>query len=456
MKVAPDNRRALVGVQLERLRDLLATLQSVNPFQTRRIESAGAPWTVETLAEFTERFPFTSKADLVADAALNPPYGTNLTFPLDHYSRFHQTSGTTGQPLRWLDTAESWDAMVTGWTRVLATAEVKASDRVLFAFTFGPFLGFWMAFEAAQRLGCLTLAGGGLSSASRLQMILDNGVTVLCCTPTYAARLAEVAEAEKIDLRASNVRRLLVAGEPGGSIPPIRARLSRLWNGARIYDHHGMTEVGPVTYECPVTPGRLHVMEEDFLTEIIDPATGAPPSPGETGELILTTLTRTGSPVLRYRTGDLVQPASLPGDEQAALCPCGSVELSLDGGILGRADDMVIVRGVNVHPAAIESILHECGGVAEYQVEVFHTATRSELSLRIEARPGGGEPGEVARRVQQAIQNRLHLRVPVAAVPANSLPRYEMKARRWMRSGLAPEGASPGLGESDDRSNPSD
>ena len=443
MKVPPDNRRALAGVQLERLRELLSTLHSANPFQTRRIESAGAPWTVESLAEFTERFPFTTKADLTADAASNPPYGTNLTFPLDHYTRFHQTSGTTGQPLRWLDTAESWDAMVDGWTRVFSAAEVKASDRVLFAFTFGPFLGFWMAFEAAQRLGCLALPGGGLSSVSRLQMILDNGVTVICCTPTYAARLGEVAEEEKIDLRAAKVRRLLVAGEPGGSIPPIRARLSRLWNGARIYDHHGMTEVGPVTYECPVTPERLHVMENSFLAEIIDPATGAPGVPGETGELILTTLTRNGSPVLRYRTGDLVQPASLPGDEQATPCACGSVELSLDGGILGRVDDMVIVRGVNVHPTAIESILHECSDVVEYQVEVFNTATRSELSLRIETRPGGGEPGKVARRVQQAIQNRLHLRVPVVAVPARSLPRYDMKARRWLRSESAPEADSP-------------
>lgn len=447
MKPPPQNRRALAGVQLERLRDLLAALHSANPFQTRRIEAAGAPWTVESLEEFIQRFPFTTKADLMADAMANPPYGTNLTFPLDHYSRFHQTSGTTGHPLRWLDTAESWDAMVSGWTRVLSAAEVKASDRVMFAFTFGPFLGFWMAFEAAQRLGCLALPGGGLSSVGRLHMILENGVTVLCCTPTYAARLAEVAEEEKIDLRSAKVRRLLVAGEPGGSLPPIRARLSRLWNGARVYDHHGMTEVGPVTYECPVTPERLHVMEDSFLAEIIDPATGAPPPAGESGELILTTLTRTGSPVLRYRTGDLVQPASLPGDEEAGPCACGSVELSLDGGILGRVDDMVIVRGVNVHPAAIEGILHECGGVAEYQVEVFSTASRNELSLRIEARRGSGAPGEVARRVQKAIQNRLHLRVPVVAVPARSLPRYEMKAQRWVRSSTAAGTSAPNTGD---------
>jgi phenylacetate-CoA ligase len=262
---------------------------------------------------------------------------------------------------------------------------------------------------------------------------------VLCCTPTYAARLAEVAAEEKVDLRDAGVRRLIVAGEPGGSIPPVRARLSRLWGGARVFDHHGMTEVGPVTYECPVTPERLHVMEEAFVAEVIDPATGAPTRPGETGELVLTTLLRTGSPVLRYRTGDLVESGYPTGSMEGHRCACGSVELALDGGILGRSDDMVIVRGVNVHPAGLESIVHECGGVAEYQVEVFTTASRSELSVRIEALPEAGEPGEVAGRVQRAIQTRLNLRVPVASVPANSLPRFEMKARRWVRTTQPPE-----------------
>jgi phenylacetate-CoA ligase len=324
--------------------------------------------------------------------------------------------------------------MVKSWQRVFAAAGVHAGDRVFFAFTFGPFIGFWMAFEAAQALGCLCVPGGGLSSAGRLRMILDNQITVLCCTPTYAARLAEVAGQEHLDLRESRVRRLVVAGEPGGSVPPVRVRLSQFWNGARVFDHHGMTEVGPVTYECPEVPGRLHVMEEAFMAEVIDPFTGAATLPGDTGELVLTTLLRTGSPVLRYRTGDLVQPAFSPANRQVDRCACGSAELALDGGIVGRADDMVIVRGVNVHPAAVESVLHECGGVAEYQVEVFTSATRSELSLRIEAQRDAGEPGEVARRVQQALQTRLNLRIPVAAVPANSLPRFEMKAKRWVRS----------------------
>lgn len=434
----PVQRPAIAELQLARLRELLSAIRPSNPFQTQHLESAGAPVSVGCLEEFSSEFPFTTKAELVADAEKHRPYGRNLTYPLERYTRFHQTSGTTGQPLRWLDTPESWSAMVENWQRVFEAAGIQAGDRVLFAFTFGPFIGFWMAFEAAQRLGCLCLPAGGLSSVGRLRVILDNAVTVLCCTPTYAARLAEVAREERLELGESRVRHLVVAGEPGGSVPPVRAHLSRMWNGARVSDHHGMTEVGPVTYACPIVPGRLHVMEESFIAEVIDPVTGGATPAGGTGELVLTTLVRGGSPVLRYRTGDLVQPVFTPATREVAPCGCGSAELALDGGILGRADDMVIVRGVNVHPAAVESVLHECGGVVEYQVEVFTSASRSELSLRIEAQPGAGEPGEVARRVQRALQARLNLRIPVAAVPANSLPRFEMKARRWVAASTHP------------------
>ncbi|MFM1944608.1 MAG: hypothetical protein RI897_3590 [Verrucomicrobiota bacterium] len=431
--MVPTDRVELERLQLERLGVLLDAVRPANGFQTRRLAAVGAPLAVGSLAEFSAQFPFTTKGELVAEVERHPPYGGNLTYSLERYTRFHQTSGTTGRPLRWLDTAESWGGMVEDWQRVFGAAGVGAEDRVMFAFTFGPFIGFWMAFEAAQAMGCLCLPGGGLSSAARLRMILDNEVTVVCCTPTYASRLAEVAVEERLDMGGCRVKRLLVAGEPGGSMPPVRARLSRLWGGARVYDHHGMTEVGPVSYECPRVPGRLHVMEGSFYAEVINPETGGRVGEGETGELVLTTLRRVASPVIRYRTGDVVEPLYFGRVGGVGACECGSVELGLEGGILGRADDMVIVRGVNVHPAALEGILQECGGVLEYQVEVFTTSSRTELSLRIEVQPGAGEPGRVAGRVQQALQSRLSLRIPVTPVPLNSLPRFEMKARRWVR-----------------------
>ena len=420
------NRLALSQRQWAQLRELLAAILPANRFYAAKLQ----PETVSRLAsmkEFCEQVPFTTKAELAADQSAHPPYGSNLTFPLERYTRCHQTSGTAGAPLRWLDTPESWNWMLANWTLIFGAAGVTRADRVYFAFSFGPFIGFWLAFEAAARLGCLCLPGGGLSSAARARAIIDHGATVLCCTPTYAMRLAEAAVTEGIDLAASRVRVILVAGEPGGSIPATRSRIEALWPGARVRDHHGMTEVGPVTFECPARPGVLHVMEEAYVAEVIEPASGQAAPPPATGELVLTTLGRTGSPLLRYRTGDLVKPA--PG----AVCACGRSEIALEGGILGRTDDLVVVRGVNVYPSAVEEIIRQCGGVAEYQVRLSTARAMAELSLQIEPAPDCLDAPGLARKLEQALYSALALRVPVALVPAGGLPRFELKAARWVR-----------------------
>ncbi len=435
MTPAPHPPRAsILAGQLARLRALLAAVIPANPFQTRKLGScAGELGAVNSLAGFSRLAPFTSKQELVADQLEHPPYGTNLTAAIASYTRCHQTSGTTGTPLRWLDTPESWAGMVENWMEVFRAAGLTREDKVLFAFSFGPFIGFWLAFEAAERLESLCLAGGGLSSPARLRLLLDHGATVLCCTPTYALRLAEVAVSEEIDMERSRVRLLVLAGEPGGSIPATRARLERLWRGARVFDHHGMTEVGPVTYQCPATPGRLHVIESAYYAEIIDPATGCAVPSGSTGELVLTTLGRTGSPLLRYRTGDLVRPRFDPASNAAPVCECGRGELALDGGILGRVDDMVIVRGVNVFPSAVEEILRGFGEVAEYQVTLDQSEGLTEMAVRVEPNSLCSDLGGLARRIEQSFQIGFSLRVPVLAVPPGSLPRFEMKAKRWVR-----------------------
>ena len=415
--------------QLPKIRALLGALRS-NPFYAEKLAGVGLLAGVASLDEFRARCPFTTKAELVADQVAHPPYGTNLTFPLERYTRCHQTSGSTGSPLRWLDTPESWAWMLDNWETVHRQAGTTAGDRIFFAFSFGPFLGFWTAFESAQRLGCLVFAGGGMTSVARLQALLDMQATILCCTPTYAIHLAEVAAKEGIDLRRSSVKTLSVAGEPGGSIPAVRARLAELWPGARVYDHHGMTEVGPVSYECPARPGVLHVIERAFIAEIVDPATGQPVGDGGQGELILTNLGRTGSPLLRYRTGDLVKRGTR--NAERGVCACGSSDLALEGGILGRVDDMVVVRGVNVYPGAVEEIIRRTGGVAEYQVRVSQGLALSELTVTME--PAGAANGEeLARRLERAFEASLALRVPVTLAAPGSLPRFESKARRWVR-----------------------
>jgi len=412
-------REAMASYQLAQLRQLLSAILPGNAFYRNKL--AGLSPDIACLEDFSARFPFTSKQELAGDQRTHPPFGSNLTFPAEHYTRYHQTSGTTSTPLRWLDTPESWAWMVESWKAIYHAAGVGGGDRVYFAFSFGPFLGFWLAFDAAQKIGCLCIPGGGLSTQGRLRAIADNQATVLCCTPSYAAHLAETAAREKFDLNGT-VRVLIVAGEPGGSVPATRRRLEELWPGARIFDHHGMTETGPVSHECPTHPGTLHILHQAYFAEIIAPD-GKAALPGEVGELVLTVLGRTASPLLRYRTGDLARAGS--------LCACGRPDPALTGGLLGRTDEMVIVRGVNVYPTAVEDVLRGFSEIAEYQVQVDRSRDLLELSLRIEPVTEGAASESLPARVQKALHGAFNLRVPVALAPAGSLPRFEMKAKRW-------------------------
>lgn len=402
----------------ESLRSLLRVVMAGNAYYQPILRAAGFdPIADVTVERFQRDMPLTTKDQLAQDQLAHPPYGRNLSFPIDRYTRFCQTSGTTGRPMRVIDTAESWQAMLDVWRIVFEQAGCQRGDRVLFAFSFGPFLGFWTAFEAAGQMGMLCLPAGGMSTSARLAMLHDNRATTVCCTPTYALHLAETATSEGIDLAGSSVERLIVAGEPGGSIPAVRGRIESAW-GARLFDHHGMTEVGPVTYQDNEVPGSLRIAPGCFLTEVIDPQTGEPLPIGTQGELVLTTLRRTAWPLLRYRTGDLVQQD--PADPERLV-----------GGILGRIDDMRLVRGVNVYPSAVDAIVRRFGAVVEYQVQVEQAGAMCELSLTIEPTPQCPDADGLCRRVGVALRDALSLRVPVHAVAPGVLPRYELKAKRW-------------------------
>jgi phenylacetate-CoA ligase len=420
-------RAELERLQLDRLRALLAEILPRNRFYARKLSAAGVSADHIRILPDLARLPFTTKSELLDDQQAEPPYGRNLTYPLAQYSRYNQTSGTMGRPLRWLDTTTSWDGMLRCWETIFRIAGVTARDRLFFPFSFGPFLGFWTAFEAASRLGCLCLPGGGMSSVARLRFLLDNQATAIFCTPTYALRLAEVARQQAIALTSSTpgyaVRALLVAGEPGGSILATRTRIEEAW-GARIFDHAGLTEVGPVAIECAENPGGLHLLEGDYLLEVIDPQRGVPVKPGEIGEMVLTNLRRWGSPVIRYRTGDLIRVDPYP-------CPCGRGFVRLAGGILGRTDDMLHVRGNNVYPTALEAVIRRFDEVAEYRVQV---GEENELAaLRIEVEPAVPNGAAVAERISEAIRDELLFRADVVAVPPGTLPRFDLKARRVTR-----------------------
>ncbi|MBX5455815.1 MAG: AMP-binding protein [Thermogemmatispora sp.] len=408
------SRSLIEARQLARLQLGLTRILPRNSFYERKLLANGQSLSLTRLRDLS-LLPFTTKQELLADQERHPLYGENMTYALSEYVRYHQTSGTTGRPLRVLDTAESWKWWADCWKTVYQAAGVTRDDVIFIAFGFGPFIGFWAACEGAKNLGALVVPGGGMDSLQRLRMMQDVQATVLVCTPSYALRLAEVAQQEGFDLQKLKVRITIHAGEPGASIPATRQRIEEAW-GAKAYDHAGMSEMGAYGFTCEQQHG-LHVNEGEFIAEILDPLSGQPVPVGEVGELVLTNLGRWGNPALRYRTGDLVRNGGYS-------CPCGRAFLLLPGGILGRIDDMLIVRGVNIYPSAIANVLHRFPEVAEYRIIVTNNGPLDEIALQVEC------PPSLVGEIQEALRASFGLRIPVEAVAEGSLPRFELKAKR--------------------------
>lgn len=421
-----QERSQIEAMQSQRLVVMLQTIIPRNRFWNSKLQAAGIDVASIQSREDLNRLPLTTKQELVDSQAEQPPYGSNLSYPSTRYRRLHQTSGTTGRPIRWMDTQESWDWFMECWRQIYMLAGIQPWDRFFFPFSFGPFIGFWAAFEGAGRFGNFCIAGGGMSTSVRLQAMIENEATVVCCTPTYAMRMTEVAAQEGIDLKETSVRMLLVAGEPGGAIPATRARIEEAWE-ARVIDHWGMTETGSLGIESEDRPGGLYLLETECIAEILNPETLTPSIPGDVGELVITNLGRLGSPLIRYRTRDLVK-ASTEAD------PRGRKLKWLDGGILGRSDDMVIVRGNNVFPSSIEAVVREITEVAEFRIELKTVRAMQELCIVIEPIPESADAATpLIGRVQAALRQRLGFVVDVRSVAPGELPRFELKSRRILR-----------------------
>jgi len=397
-------------LRLRKLRAGLAQVLKTNAFWRSRLSE------VRGWDDF-ERLPLTTKGDLLADQAARPPYGTNLTYPLDRYVRLHQTSGSSGdRPLRWLDTQESWDWWKRIWAEhVYPAAGVGAGDRVFFAFSFGPFIGFWSAFGGAERLGALAISGGSMTSEQRVRTMLDLRATALLCTPTYALRLADIASDLGIDLAASEIRVTLHAGDPGASIPATRAAIESAY-AAACFDHSGMTELGPTGFSCSQRDG-IHGVESEFIFEVLDSAG----RPATEGELVATNLGRWGMPLVRYRTGDRVELSREP-------CSCGSPFLKLVGGIRGRVDDMFTVRGVNLYPSQIEDIVRGHPQITQFVIEHRRVREMDEVTLLVEVT--GEDP---TQRLEMDLRQALGVRLGCKIVQTGTLPRSELKSKRIVR-----------------------
>ncbi len=414
--------KAIKELQIEKLRSMFKKLYGHNRFYTDKFDTAGIDHKAIQNVNDMAKIPLTNKEELIKAQHDNPPFGSNATFPESAYSRFHQTSGTTGKPLRVLDTPESWEWWGRCWGFVLTGAGLTENDRLFVPFSFGPFIGFWAALEGARIINTMMIPGGGRDSLERLHLMKELGVTAICCTPTYALRLAEVAREAEFDLNEIPLRISILSGEPGANVPATKSRVESVWN-VKSYDHAGASEVGAHSFECEIQPNGTHVNESEFIVEVLNPDTLEPVSEGEQGELIITNLGRIGFPVIRYRTGDLVRLNHEP-------CKCGRTFPRFEGGVLGRVDDMVVVRGINVFPSAIENLIRRSDEVEEFRITVSTVKQMGHLSIELDLKKYA-DPENAKKDVYQQIRNELSLSSEIKVVPHGSLPRFEMKARRF-------------------------
>jgi phenylacetate-CoA ligase len=424
-------RGQLDALQLAKLRELVAWTLARDPLQAGKLREAGIT-AAEQLHSLDDlrRIPFLTREEWMASQLSDPPFGDLLTQPPAAAVRYHTTSGTTGsRPLAVLDGPKDWEWICEMWCYAFWGFGIRPADTVFLAFSYGTFVGFWGAHYAAEKIGCLVLPGGNMTTEARVNQILDTQVTVVCSTPTYALRMAQEAKRMGVDLAAGSVRRLILSGEPAGSIPATKKLIEEQW-GAKAADTAGMTEVGTVVmFECEHQPGGAHIIEDHYLEEVIDPETGETVGYGEEGERIVTSFGRGFIPVLRYRTRDLVR--RVP----AATCTCGRGFDIYDGGIRGRVDDMKVVRGTNVYPRAIEEIVRSWEAVQEFQIRLYtEEGIRDEIEVVVECAPGDGEADRALLREMGARLADAHegLRIGVRLAEPNSLPRFELKAKRLL------------------------
>jgi phenylacetate-CoA ligase len=422
--VETADRATLRALQERRLREQVEHAYRSSPFYRAKFDAAGVkPAEVRTLEDLA-RLPFTTKDELRQDQAEHPPWGSLLAVPFEQCLRVHLTSATTGRPLAVLDTAEDWYGFYHSYARSLWAFGIRPADMVMAAFSYGPWIGYWSGFYAAQDIGCLVFPAGGLTTDQRLDALRTYPITVLGCTPSYALFLAEQAAKKGMDLsRETRVRITWHTGEPGASIPATRAKIEAAF-GARAFDLPGLTEIAAWGFECDARSGLVHVHEDYAYPEVLDEH-DRPVGPGERGELVLTSLYRKAMPLLRYRTRDVVQRADRP-------CPCGRTLAAFEGGVLARLDDMKKVRGVIVYPRRVEEIVRGRPGVDEFQIVFRRVEGLDDVLVRIDPAPalGPAERAALERALADDLRVGLGIRVSVELTEPGALPRWDHKARR--------------------------
>lgn len=420
-------RDELDALQLHKLRRTLEWAEKQVPYHAERLSRAGvSAQDVQSLDDL-RRLPFMTRDEWMDAQLQQPPYGPILAAPKETAIRYHMTSGTTGRtPIRVLDGMKDWEWIAEMWCYGFWGFGVRPHDTVFFAFSYGTFVGFWGAHYACEKIGCLVLPGGNMTTEARVRQIVDMDATVVCSTPTYALRMAQEAASMGIDLASGPVERLILSGEPAGSIPATKRLIEQQW-GAKAADTAGMTELGTIMmFECDHQPGGTHIIEPHYIEEVIDPETGDPVPYGEQGERVVTSFGRGFIPVIRYRTRDLV--VKVPADR----CTCGRTLDLYEGGIVGRVDDMKLVRGTNIYPRAIEAIVREFEAVDEFQIHLYTAeGIRDEIEVLVEVPDRSTDSEKLVRELGTALSEAHEgLRFGVRSVELGSLPRFELKAKR--------------------------
>jgi phenylacetate-CoA ligase len=415
--------------QLARLRDQVAYVHERSPFYRRKLDAAGiAPDALRSL-EDVRRIPFTVKEELRESQERTPPWGDFGCITPREAVRVFQTSGTTGRPVRVMLSRKDWlENYYEQFSYFRCGYGLTERDVLFVPFNYGLFVAWWGFQMAMERAGLMVVPGGGLSSKERLRAMLDWEATAVCGTPSYLLYLAETARKNAIDLPGSPIAKLVAAGEPGAAVLSTKKALESQW-GAECFDDVGSTEISNFGYECIRHQGT-HVIESMLLAEVLDPKTLEPLPDGAVGELVLTNLCCESMPLVRYRTRDLVRFNREP-------CECGRTFLRLDGGVLGRTDDMFQFAGVNIFPTQLQNLLHEIDEFAqEYQLVVPKMGSGKHLRLRVEPAHERVPRTRIMSAVDYVIETvkyRVGVTPDVEVCEIGSLPRVEGKARRVVR-----------------------
>jgi len=421
-------------IQLEKFQYLVKFAYENSPFYRKKWEESGIkPSDVKTL-EDVAKLPVLTKEDFQRDQMENPPYGTAVTSPANTQAQYYQTSGTTGRPRLWSDIKQDLENAIEATIRAYYAQGIRPGWRAFWAFGFPPFMGFWHMFYASQAMGCQNVPKGPVPTVAWLKLIQNlagNAPSFLCCTPTYGIRQLEVAREAGINPKDLKINTIIVAGEPGYNVPATNKMLSEGW-GAKIHDQAGSTEHGgPVLFSCDFLAsqgkGDEHITADYWLLEVLDPKTMEPVEPDSSGYkkgiACVTALSRFGFPAIRLLLGDYVE--IMEGER----CGCGRNLPIARGGLIARADDMIIVKGVNIYPSLIENTVRS---IAELNPEYRLQKTLTGATVIVEASESVSELEyeNIAKKLQQAIKEKTTVRLDVKVEKPGTLPREEAKTKR--------------------------